>query len=193
MKKIAIIGSSSLSDRLIHYFESTGFAEVTGMFDDFETSGTIKYSKQILGKIEETVSIYKKGTFDAIVIGIAQVLALVPGSSRSGTTISAGLFLGLARDAAARFSFLLSVPAVFASGLYEMYKIHQLMKAGTDVFTLGIGNLVVATIVSGVAGYAAIAWLLRYLMKNTTLVFVWYRFALGFVLVLLLLTGSIFP
>ena len=130
---------------------------------------------------------------DAIVIGIAQVLALVPGSSRSGTTISAGLFLGLARDAAARFSFLLSVPAVFASGLYEMYKIHQLMKTGTDVFTLGIGNLVVATIVSGVAGYAAIAWLLRYLMKNTTLVFVWYRFALGFVLVLLLLTGSIFP
>ena len=70
MKTIAIIGSSSFSDRLIHYFESTGFAEVTGMFDDFETSGTIKYGKQILGKIEETVPIYKKGTFDAIVIGI---------------------------------------------------------------------------------------------------------------------------
>jgi hypothetical protein len=60
MKKIAIIGSSSLSDRLIHYFESTGFAEVTGLFDDFEPSGTVKYGKRILGKIEETVPIYKE-------------------------------------------------------------------------------------------------------------------------------------
>jgi len=130
---------------------------------------------------------------DSFVIGIAQVLALIPGSSRSGTTITAGLFLGLTRDAAARFSFLLSVPAVFASGVYEMYKISQMAKAGTDVFTLGIGNLAVATVISGVAGYAAIAWLLRYLMRNTTLAFVWYRLILGFLLVLLLLTGLILP
>jgi undecaprenyl-diphosphatase len=130
---------------------------------------------------------------DALVIGIAQVLALIPGSSRSGTTITAGLFLGLTRDTAARFSFLLSVPAVFASALYEMYKIYQMTKLGTEVFTLGIGNLVVATVVSGVAGYGAIAWLLRYLMRNTTLVFVWYRLFLGLLLVLLLLTDSILP
>lgn len=70
MKKIVIIGSSGLSERLIHYFESTGFAEVNGLFDDFEPSGIIKYGKQILGKIEEIVPIYNKGTFDAIVIGI---------------------------------------------------------------------------------------------------------------------------
>lgn len=130
---------------------------------------------------------------DALVVGFAQVLALIPGSSRSGTTITAGLFLGLTRDTAARFSFLISVPAVFASGLYEMYKILQIVKGGTDVFTLGVGNLLVAAVVSAVAGYAAIAWLLRYLMRNTTLIFVWYRFALGFLLVLLLQTGIILP
>jgi undecaprenyl-diphosphatase len=130
---------------------------------------------------------------DALLIGIAQVLALIPGSSRSGTTITAGLFLGLTRETAARFSFLLSVPAVFASGLYEMVKIYQMSRAGTELFTLGIGNLVIATVVSAVVGYAAIAWLLRYLVRHTTLVFVWYRLALGLLLALLLLTGFILP
>jgi undecaprenyl-diphosphatase len=124
---------------------------------------------------------------DALVVGTAQACALIPGSSRSGTTITAGLFLGFTRESAARFSFLLSVPAVLASGLYELTKIHG------DVFSLGMGNLVIATLVSGITGYAAIAWLLHYLMKNTTLVFVWYRLALGLVLVVLLSSGLIAP
>lgn len=122
------------------------------------------------------------GWKDAIIIGCAQALALIPGSSRSGTTMTAALFLGFTRPAAARFSFLLSIPAVFASGLYEMTKIH-------GVFDLGVGNLVIATLISGISGYVAIAWLLRYLMKNTTMVFVWYRLFLGLALTLLLLLG----
>lgn len=124
---------------------------------------------------------------DALVIGFAQACALIPGSSRSGTTITAGLFLGLTREAAARFSFLLSIPAVFASGLYELSKIHA------GVFELGMGNLVIGTVVAGVSGYAAIAWLLKYLMKNTTLAFVWYRFGLGILLAGFLAFGMVHP
>ena len=124
---------------------------------------------------------------DALVIGAAQALALIPGSSRSGTTLTAGLFLGLRRDDAARFSFLLSIPAVFASGVFEMSRID------TSVFELGVGNLVIATIVSAVAGYAAIAWLLRYLRSHSTMVFVWYRLALGVLLYALLSRGLIDP
>ena len=117
---------------------------------------------------------------DAFVVGFAQVLALIPGSSRSGTTITASLFLGLTRPAAARFSFMLSIPAVLASGLYELLKIDK------SVFTYGIENLVIATLVSAISGYLAISWLLRYLMGHTTLVFVWYRIGLGVVLCALL-------
>ena len=133
------------------------------------------------------------GLVDSLVIGVAQAMALIPGSSRSGTTITAGLFLGFTREAAARFSFLLSIPAVFASGIFELYEVYKLSRAGADVFTLGVGNLVVATIVAGITGYATIAWLLRFLMKNTTMVFVWYRLVLGLALIGLLLAGIISP
>jgi undecaprenyl-diphosphatase len=122
---------------------------------------------------------------DGLAVGFAQVLALIPGSSRSGTTITAGLFLGLNREAAARFSFLLSIPAVFASGIYEMTKIHP------GVFSLGIPNLLLSTVVAGISGYASIAWLLKFLMKNSTMVFVWYRIGLGIILAVLLYSGVI--
>lgn len=124
---------------------------------------------------------------DALVIGCAQALALIPGSSRSGTTITAGLFMGITREAAARFSFLLSIPAVLASGIFE------LMRIDDGVFQLGLGNLLISTVVSGITGYAAITWLLRYLMKHTTMVFVWYRLVLGILLVVLLFSGLIEP
>lgn len=120
---------------------------------------------------------------DAVAIGIAQALALIPGSSRSGTTITAALFLGFARSDAARFSFLLSIPSVFASGVYEMTKIDP------SVFELGLDNLVIATIISGISGYAAIAWLLRYLASRTTMVFVWYRLILGSAILLVSLAS----
>jgi undecaprenyl-diphosphatase len=123
---------------------------------------------------------------DALVIGIAQACALIPGSSRSGTTITAGLFLGLTRESAARFSFLLSIPAVVASGIYELTKIH-------GVFDLGLGNLLISTLVSGVVGYASIAWLLKFLIRHTTMVFVWYRILLGMLLIILLLNDLMLP
>jgi undecaprenyl-diphosphatase len=110
---------------------------------------------------------------DSLVVGFAQSLALIPGSSRSGTTITAGLFLGITRSDAARFSFLLSVPAVFASGMLELYEMRHFMH------DLGVVNVVVATLVSGIVGYASIAFLLRYLKTHTTYVFIFYRIALG--------------
>ena len=124
---------------------------------------------------------------DAFIIGVAQAAALVPGSSRSGTTITAGLFLGFTRESAARFSFLLSVPAVFASAAYEMTNV------GGDFVQLGFLNLVISTIVAGISGYLAIAWLLRYLSRNSTMLFVWYRIALGLLLIIFLRFGLIQP
>ncbi len=124
---------------------------------------------------------------DALIIGVAQAMALVPGSSRSGTTITAGLFLSFTRESAARFSFLLSVPAVFASGVYEMTKVDG------EFMQLGFGNLILSTIVAGVSGYLAIAWLLRYLSRNSAMLFVWYRIALGILLILFLRFGFIQP
>lgn len=130
---------------------------------------------------------------DALVIGMAEVLALFPGASRSGTTMTAALLMGIKRGAAARFSFLLSMPAVLASGLLELYKVTEVVNSGSHVFHFGILNLIVATVVSGVTGYAAISWLLNYLIKNTTMVFVWYRLALGTAILVLIATGNIWP
>ena len=124
---------------------------------------------------------------DALIIGTAQAFALIPGSSRSGTTITAALFLGFNRNAAARFSFLLSIPAVLASGLF------QLLRIDPQVFELGYSSLAIATIVSAISGYAAIAWLLRYLMKHTTMVFVIYRIALGVAVIGMVLLGLMEP
>jgi undecaprenyl-diphosphatase len=110
---------------------------------------------------------------DALFIGAAQAVALIPGSSRSGTTITAGLFAGLTREAAARFSFLLSIPAVAASGLLELLHALEFFDSAQLV------SLVVATVVSAISGYAAIAFLLRYLRSHTTRLFVVYRFIIG--------------
>lgn len=122
--------------------------------------------------------------FDSIIIGIAQAMALIPGSSRSGTTITGGLFMGFTRESAARFSFLLSIPSVFASGMLELYEQIKFIDQS------GVVNLIIATIVSGVSGYAAIDFLLKYLRKNTTFVFIYYRIALG-VLILILISLNI--
>jgi undecaprenyl-diphosphatase len=116
---------------------------------------------------------------DAIIIGISQVFALIPGSSRSGTTITGALFAGLTREAAARFSFLLSIPAVAASGLFELPKaLHSIHTSWAA--------LAISTLVSAAFGYASIAFLLRYLQKHTTFLFVGYRIGLGSILVVLL-------
>jgi len=121
---------------------------------------------------------------DAIIVGVAQVLALIPGSSRSGSTITGGLFAGMTRETAARFSFLLSIPAVAASGLLE------LPKALHSIHT-GWAEIAVATIVSAVSGYASIAFLLKYLQRHTTYVFVAYRIVLGLAVIWLLVSGRV--
>ncbi|MCX6174501.1 MAG: undecaprenyl-diphosphatase UppP [Ignavibacteriales bacterium] len=125
--------------------------------------------------------------YDALIIGIAQSFALIPGSSRSGTTITAGLFLGLKRETAARFSFLMSIPAVAASGLLEFY---QSLKY---INSMEIINLIAATIVSAIVGYISIEFLLRYLKKNSTLIFIIYRIIAGIIILLLLSKGILQP
>jgi undecaprenyl-diphosphatase len=124
---------------------------------------------------------------DGALLGVAQAAALVPGVSRSGATISAGLFLGLDRPAAARFSFLLSVPAVVLSGLFQLLGIVQ-GEAGSNGGLLG---LIVATVLAFVVGYASIAFLLRYLVNHSTVLFVVYRVGLGTVVLALAATGVI--
>jgi len=142
--------------------------------------------------LAEKIAKFKKDignitVLDSIIIGIAQAISLIPGSSRSGTTITAGLFVGLRRDAAARFSFLLSVPAVLASGVLQLYEALKFIDQTMAV------NIIVATIVSGISGYLAIDFLLKYLKKNTTFVFIFYRIALGIFILILLFNNIIQP
>lgn len=132
---------------------------------------------------------------DGIVMGCAQAMALIPGVSRSGGTISAGLFLGLERAVAVRFSFLLALPAVFASGLSQIPDILDPSASdaqGGVVVLPTVAQMVVATLIAFVLGYASIAWLLRFVENHTIYVFVWYRVLLG-LMVLLAVTGGVVP
>ena len=123
--------------------------------------------------------------YDALIVGIAQCFALIPGSSRSGTTITAGMFLGFNRETAARFSFLMSVPAVAASGLLEFYESLKYLNLH------GAINLITATIASAIVGYISIEFLLRYLRRKTTFVFIYYLIALGILFLILIYYGII--
>ena len=127
------------------------------------------------------------GLTDAIVMGLCQVLALMPGASRSGSTIMGGLFAGERRETAARFSFLLSIPAVTASGLLELRQALKILPPES------FRPLIIATLVAGVIGYASIWFLLAYLKRNSTLVFIIYRLILGTVILVLLWQGVISP
>jgi undecaprenyl-diphosphatase len=129
------------------------------------------------------------GWWEAMVVGLAQAVALVPGSSRAGVTMTGAMFVGLARDAAARFSFLLSMPAVFAAGVYELYgQRHELLASSSD----GL-NLAICTVVSGVVGYGAIAFLLHFLRTRSMWVFIVYRVALGALILGLVAGGYLDP
>jgi len=123
---------------------------------------------------------------DGILMGFAQALALIPGVSRSGSTLTAGLFIGLERSTAARFSFLLGVPAITLSGLVEL----------KGLIENGFGNAGALPIVAGIvaaliSSYAAIAWLIRFLQNHSTWVFVWYRLALGIAILVAIATGRL--
>jgi undecaprenyl-diphosphatase len=124
---------------------------------------------------------------DALLIGMAQAMALIPGVSRSGSTIVAALLLGFRRPDAARFSFLLGIPAIAGAGVYEI---------GDAVATLGPDawlQLVIGTTTAAVSGYLAIAWLLRYLQRKSLVPFALYRVAVGIALLLLCIIGVLTP
>lgn len=146
----------------------------------------------LLWVAEKTASFHREvkniGWVDSQLIGLAQALALIPGSSRSGTTMTAAMFLGLTREAAARFSFILGIPAIGAAGLFEL---RDLLKHGLE--GAGQTSLMVGILTSAISGYLAIDLLLRYLRTRTTFVFVWYRIGLGLLLLTLLIVGVLQP
>src|SRR3954466_9174225 len=144
--------------------------------------GIVLYVADRVGKRERTLEQINRG--DGIFIGLWQAIALIPGVSRSGSTISAGLFRGFDRTSAARYSFLLSIPAVVLSGLFEARKIGGEGSAG-------VAPTLIATLLAFIVGYASIAWLLRYLVRHTMTVFVVYRVALGTLVLVLTASGAI--
>jgi undecaprenyl-diphosphatase len=121
---------------------------------------------------------------DGLFLGLVQCLSLIPGVSRSGATISAGLFRGLDRVTATRLSFFMAIPALTAAGLF------QAVEETSNLELLGVGQMAVGIVVSFVVAYASIAWLLKFVAGHKITAFVWYRVALGIVLIVLLGTGA---
>lgn len=124
-----------------------------------------------------------------ILYGLAQCLALIPGVSRSGGTITAGLLMGYTREAAARYSFLLAIPAVLGSGFYQLFKVVRGGDLQSGPFDLG--QTLLATVVAFVIGYLIVGWFLKFISHNSYRIFVWYRIALGLAVYLLLGFGVI--
>ncbi len=147
--------------------------------------GIILAVSEKVGKFERDLKSIKLK--DSLLIGLAQCLALIPGSSRSGTTITAGLFLGLKRETAARFSFLLSVPAILGSGVL------QFMQEYKNLNQSELLNLLIATLFAAISGYLTIAFLLNFLKKHTTYLFVFYRIIIGLSIFILIWFNFIQP
>ena len=145
--------------------------------------GVLLMIAEIVGKHDHDMTQLRAR--DALAVGSAQVLALIPGSSRSGSTIMAGLFAGQTRETAARLSFLLSIPAVAASGLLELKEAIVKLPHGS------YGSLAIATIVSGIVGYASIWFLLRYLRTHSTALFIVYRVIVGGLILAALSAGYV--
>ena len=137
-----------------------------------------------IGKREKALN--DLNTSDGILYGLAQSLALIPGVSRSGATIAMGRLLKYRREDALRYSFLLAIPAVLGSGLYELL---QALNGGENVFS--ISETFVATGVAFVVGYAVIAWLMKFVQTKSFMPFVVYRVSLGALVLILLVTGTI--
>lgn len=126
------------------------------------------------------------GVKDGLIFGMCQACALIPGVSRSGATISGGLFMGYKREAAARYSFLLAIPAVLASGLFEL-------KDAMESDDVSWGPTIFATVIAFGSGYAVIAWFMRYISHKSFMPFVWYRVVLGAVIIALVSAGVLSP
>lgn len=123
---------------------------------------------------------------DGLIYGICQAMALIPGVSRSGATISGGLFMGYQREAAARYSFLLAIPAVLASGAFEL-------KDAAEGGHVSWGPTLFATVIAFVVGYAVIAWFMKFISTKSFMPFVWYRIVLGIVIIVLVAMGALSP
>ena len=145
-------------------------------------------------RARQTVTLEKMTFRDAMIVGLAQALAIVPGASRSGTTITAGLFLGLNREDAARFSFLLSIPAITLAGLYKLAKTLHQTGAGASLSAVA-GPYLFGALVAGVVAYGVIKLFLGYLEneRHTTMPFIIYRILLGVALLALVSTGFVVP
>jgi undecaprenyl-diphosphatase len=137
--------------------------------------------------VRERKTLEQLSVRDGLVYGLCQAMALVPGVSRSGATITGGLFLGYRREAAARYSFLLAIPAVLASGLYELTEI-----GGEDTH-VSWGPTILATVIAFVVGYAIIAWFMKWISTRTFMPFVAYRLVVGVVLLVLIWAGAVEP
>lgn len=170
---------------LTQKFIASDFRSLWVLATVFIVFGVVLGIADVLGRKTRRFEEMKWG--HGIAIGIAQVLALVPGVSRSGATTSAGLALGYTRPAAARYSFLLAIPAVFGSGLFEVY---QALHDHADN-PYSVGDTLAATVVSFVVGFVVIAFFMNYISKRSFLPFVVYRIVLGIVLFVLLGVGVI--
>ncbi|MFI5687000.1 undecaprenyl-diphosphate phosphatase [Streptomyces sp. NPDC051636] len=126
------------------------------------------------------------GVKDGLVFGLCQACALIPGVSRSGATISGGLFMGYKREAAARYSFLLAIPAVLASGAFEV-------KDAVGSGDVAWGPTLFATVIAFASGYAVIAWFMKWISNKSFMPFVWYRVTLGIVIIALVTAGALNP
>ncbi|MFE5892898.1 undecaprenyl-diphosphate phosphatase [Streptomyces sp. NPDC002285] len=144
-----------------------------------ESGGRHRAAKQRKGLEELNVK-------DGLIFGLCQSAALIPGVSRSGATISGGLFMGYSRESAARYSFLLAIPAVLASGLFEL-------KDAMENDHVSWGPTIFATVIAFVTGYAVIAWFMKFISTKSFMPFVWYRIALGIVIIVLVSAGVLSP
>jgi undecaprenyl-diphosphatase len=171
---------------------------IKGLIPDFDnsplrSSSTIAMVSIVMALLLALAEIVgtRKRTFDTlklkdgVLMGLAQTLALIPGVSRSGSTLTAGLFMGLERSTAARFSFLLGVPAITLAGLVEL---KGLLEGGLG--EIGLVPLIGGLIAAVISSYGAIFWLIRFLKQHSTWVFVWYRLAFGAAILLALATGK---
>ncbi|MEV0222019.1 undecaprenyl-diphosphate phosphatase [Streptomyces sp. NPDC050704] len=136
--------------------------------------------------IKERKSLQDLSVKDGLIYGVCQAMALIPGVSRSGATISGGLIMGYTREAAARYSFLLAIPAVLASGLFEL-------KDASEGGHVTWGPTIFATIIAFVVGYVVIAWFMKFITTKSFMPFVYYRILLGIVIIVLVSTGALSP
>ncbi|GHB87338.1 MULTISPECIES: undecaprenyl-diphosphate phosphatase [Streptomyces] len=135
---------------------------------------------------KERKSLQDLSVKDGLIYGVCQAMALVPGVSRSGATISGGLLMGYTREAAARYSFLLAIPAVLASGAFEL-------KDASEGGHVSWGPTVFATIIAFLVGYAVIAWFMKFITTKSFMPFVYYRILLGILIIVLVSMGALSP